>query len=66
MLEGIWSRSAWPRNTANTRDFIVVEESGVQADLPNIGMQFINILLSFVFLAWVGNLQQNVTPMYGI
>ena len=66
MLEGIWSRSGWPRNTANTRDFIVVEESGVQADLPNIGMQFINILLSFVFLAWVGNLQQNVTPMYGI
>jgi hypothetical protein len=65
-LEGIWSRSGWPRNTANTRDFIVVEESGVQADLPNIGMQFINILLSFVFLAWVGNLQQNVTPMYGI
>ena len=34
------------------RDFISGEESGIEAYLPNIGMQFINIQLSCVFLAW--------------
>jgi hypothetical protein len=42
-LEGRWSRNTWPGETASSRDFIVGEESGVEAYLCNIGVQVINI-----------------------
>jgi hypothetical protein len=51
LLEGRWSRSLWPGETASSRDFIAGEESGVEAYPPNVGTQFINIQLSCVFLA---------------
>jgi hypothetical protein len=52
MLEGRWSRSEWPGETARSRDFMAGEESVVEACLPSIGVQFINIQLSCVFLEW--------------
>ena len=42
-LKGRWSRSTWPSETSNSRDFIAGEESGIDAYLPNISLQFINV-----------------------
>jgi hypothetical protein len=36
-------RRTWPGETAISRGFIAVEESGVEAYLPNVGMKFLNI-----------------------
>lgn len=40
---GRWSRITWPAETVSSRDFMAGEESGIEADLPNIGVQLINI-----------------------
>lgn len=37
------SRNTWPGETASSRDFIAGEESGIDAYLPNISLQFINV-----------------------
>lgn len=50
--KGRWSRMLWPGETASSRDFLVGEDDGIEAHLPNIGGQFINIQLSFFVLLW--------------
>ena len=51
LLEGRRSRSTWPGETASSRDFVAGEESGVEAYLPNTGMQFVSRQLSYSFFA---------------
>ena len=58
MLEGRWSRGAWPGDTASSRDFTAGEERGVEARLPNTGVRFINIQLNGLSVA--GDLSQQL------